>query len=152
VSTGMLTRIAGEFLLRLLEQPDALIVQQRVEDLGHDCLRDLTECGALISAGASRSIVVECDGEPRSVDLVWIEQRTAYGYFDAADGYVFPPVASFSLLRIDVTWWLRWLTDHLALVNAAKPVVLVENRAWDLGELWVTVRDQRLWHRIDGVI
>jgi hypothetical protein len=62
--------------------------------------------------------------------------------FDAADGYVFPPVASFSLLRLDIAWWLRWLADHLALVNAAKPVVLVENRAWDLGELWVTKRSK----------
>lgn len=137
-----LTRAAGELVLRLLEQPQASIHAQLVQDLGLGPAEELLASGALLPDGGAKSLALLNDTESRYIDLAWNDQRLGYGYFDAADGFVVPPAASLQTFRLRIEWWLDWLAEELGLVNAGRPYQLVTDHAWDIGDLWVTPRSK----------
>jgi hypothetical protein len=135
-----LSRAAGEFLIRLVEQEPPVALQSTLDEFAGDIGRELIAVGALIAHGSARSVTLFDEDPPRNVDLIWLDQERAYGYFSAIDGFVIPDQNSLQLYRVDFGWWLRWLTAALDLVNAGKPTVVVTDTCWVLGNIWVTSR------------
>jgi hypothetical protein len=59
----------------------------------------------------------------------------------ARDGcYVRVPAEALRILRLDFQWWLQWLASHLELTGSGNPVALVQELAWDIGDLWLDRR------------
>src|ERR1700681_1536379 len=83
-----LSRRSGELLLRVLEQTEPVIAAVATEELHSGVASALLATGALAHERASRTALVADDGGSRFVDLAWYPDRSAYGYFDAADGHV----------------------------------------------------------------
>jgi hypothetical protein len=137
-----LTRATGEFVLKLLEQPQASIHAQLIEDLGLAPAEELLACGALVRDASAKSLAVVDEAGSRFVKLDWNDQHRGYGYFDAADGFVVPPAAALQIFRLRIEWWLAWVAEELGLVNAGRPYELVGRHAWDIGDLWVTPRSK----------
>lgn len=135
-----LSRAAGEFLIRLVEQEPPVALQSTLDEFAGDVGRELIAAGALIADGSTRSVTLFDEDPPRNVDLIWLDQQRAYGYFSAIDGFVIPDHNSLQLYRVDFGWWLRWLTAALDLVNAGKPTVVVTDTCWVVGDIWVTSR------------
>jgi hypothetical protein len=135
-SPTLLTREEGELVLSLLEQRHCRIVGSTVDELGFDISR-LVSAGFLQPVGTAQSVFTGDGAEAGFRDLARIDSQQP-AYFDAADGMMVPPVAAITLYQLDLPWWLRWLAEQLDLVDAGKPVELVPNHAWDLGNFWVT--------------
>jgi hypothetical protein len=133
-----LSRAAGELLLRLIDQNPPVVVQVTLDDFNAEAGRELIAAGALVAEGFARSITLFDDDEPRNVDLVWLDQQSAYGYFSAADGFVIPNPKSLQFYRADFGWWLKWLTAELNLVNGGKPTIVISDTCWIAGDIWVT--------------
>jgi hypothetical protein len=135
-----LSRAAGELFLRLIDQNPPVVLQTTLDEFNVEAGRELVTAGALVTNGFARSIVSFEDEAPRNVDLIWLDHKSAYGYFSATDGFVIPDQNSLQLYQVDFGWWLRWLTAALDLVNAGKPTVVVTDTCWVLGDIWVTSR------------
>jgi hypothetical protein len=135
-----LGRAAGELLLRLVEQEPSVILQATLDEFEAAAGRELVAAGALVSDGIARSVTFFDDDAPRNVDLVWLDQSGAYGYFSAADGFVIPDPKSLQLYRVDHGWWLNWMTRELDLQKSGKPIELVAGRASEIGELRISPR------------
>jgi hypothetical protein len=136
-----LSRAAGEFLLRIIDQNPPVILQMTLNEFDLKSGNELVAAGALVSDGFARSITLFEDEGPRNVDLLWLDQKAAYGYFSASDGLVVPDQKSLRLYRVDFGWWFRWLTAALDLVNAGKPLNVVPDACWILGNIWLLQRD-----------
>jgi hypothetical protein len=130
----LISRRGGTLLLRLLEQPQPVITHNLLMGLAGG---DLSSSGALKSDGLLRSVITMEDDGPRAVDLEWLPDHKAYGYF-SPDGYILPDPKDLQSYKLDVAWWLKWLASELALVDAGVPFELVKGEAWDLGNCWVT--------------
>lgn len=131
-----LTRAEGDLILSLLEQPNSCIVGSAMDELGFDADR-LVSSGMLQPIGTMQSVFTGDGAEAGFRDLARVDGSPP-GYFDAADGMVFPPVGAITLYKLDLRWWLKWLVDALDLVDAGNPAELVPDHAWDIGNLWVT--------------
>lgn len=134
-----LTRRGGELLLRILEQSRPAIAAAALQDFPSDLPAELIKLGALERNGASRAALVPGDDDgPAFRDLTWQAGRKSYGYFDAFDGNVVLAPESQMLYRVALPWWLAWLADSLQLTNSGQPTELVQESAWDIGDLWIT--------------
>jgi hypothetical protein len=129
-----ISRRDGTLLLRLLEQQQPVITHDLLMGLAGG---DLISSGALKSDGFLRSVITMEDDGPRAVDLEWLPDLKAYGYF-SLDGYILPDPKDLHSYTLDLGWWLKWLASELALVDAGVPFELVKGEAWDLGNCWVT--------------
>ncbi|EAQ34129.1 hypothetical protein NB311A_09401 [Nitrobacter sp. Nb-311A] len=129
-----ISRRDGTLLLRLLEQQQPVITHDLLMGLAGG---DLISGGALKAESVSTSVMVMDDDGPRAVDLEWISDHRAYGYF-SPDGYILPDPKDLQSYKLDVAWWLKWLASELALVDTGMPYELVKGEAWDLGNFWVT--------------
>jgi hypothetical protein len=134
----VLPRLDGDLILTLLEQVEPIVAGEVLEELSAEAGRALMALGALLPNGAARTTMMAGDDSARFVDLDWLPDRNAYGYFDAADGVVVPDATSQALYRLNLSWWLSWLATALALTNAGRPAELVPGQAWDIGDLWIT--------------
>jgi hypothetical protein len=135
-----LSRAAGELLLRIIDQNPPVILQMTLNEFDLKSGSELVAAGALVPDGFARSITLFEDEGPRNVDLLWLDQKIAYGYFSASDGLVVPDQKSLQLYRADFGWWFRWVTAALDLVNAGKPLNVVPDACWILGDIWVSSR------------
>jgi hypothetical protein len=140
MTSKRLGRAAGELLLRLIEQEPSVILQATLDEFEAAAGRELVAAGALVSDGIARSVTFFDDDSPRNVDLVWLDQSGAYGYFSAPDGYVIPDPKSLQLYRVNHGWWLNWMTRELDLQKSGKPIELVAGRASEIGELRISPR------------
>lgn len=131
-------RLDGDFILALLEQVKPIAAGEVLEELSTQAGRVLINLGALLPNGAARTTTMACDDGVKFVNLDWLPDRNANGYFDAADGVVVPDATSQALYRLNLSWWLSWLATALALTNAGRPTELVPGQAWDIGDLWIT--------------
>ena len=129
-----LARNAGELLLALLEQRQPAIAGSVLADLDPDIRLQLRSSGCLQRTSVRQSIQVVGEAGAAAVDLTWLGDRECYGYFDPADGWVIPDPEEITLYRLDTAWWLAWLTAELDLINAGRPIELVPDHAWDLGD------------------
>lgn len=136
--TRVLSRRTGEFLLALLEQPRPAIAGAALEDLDPGIGPELTANGSLRPVSASRSIQIADDNGISTLCLSWAPDVERYAYFDAADGWVAPDPEELQVYRLDISWWLAWLADQLALENAGKPTELISDHAWDLGDIRIS--------------
>ncbi|MDS4011699.1 MAG: hypothetical protein RKK15_09890 [Defluviicoccus sp.] len=133
-----LARNAGELLLALLEQRQPAIAGSVLADLDPDIRLQLRGSGCLQRTSVRQSIQVVDEAGAATVDLQWLDAHQRYGLFDAADGWVIPDPEEITLYRLDTAWWLAWLTAELDLVNAGRPIELVADHAWDLGDFRVS--------------
>ena len=132
-----LSRRTGEFLLALLEQPRPAVAGGALEDLDPHIGAELTANGSLQLLSSRQSIHIIGDDGAITRDLDWADgERLAY--FDAADGWVAPDPEELKVYRLDTGWWLAWLAGELSLENAGKPIVLVPDHAWDLGDIRIS--------------
>jgi hypothetical protein len=134
-----LSRQLGALLLRMLEREQPVI--------SHELLSEQAEPAPLVSAGAltperfATSVMLMEEDGPRAVDLEWIADRNAYGYF-TADGYMVPDQTTLKYYQLNVNWWLSWLSNELELVDVGTPFELVKGHAWDLGDRWTSRRSK----------
>lgn len=133
-----LARNAGELLLALLEQRRPAIAGSVLADLDHDIAIPLRSAGCLQRTSVRQSIQIVDEAGAAAVDLQWLTTPGRYGYFDAADGWVTPDPEEITLYRLDARWWLAWLTAELLLINSGRPIELVGDHAWDLGDFRVS--------------
>jgi len=137
-----LSRAAGELLLRLIEHNSLTIDGSTLAVFSADAGQELIDKGALVDAGMSRSFALFDDdsGAARSIDLEWLGDRQAYGYFSASEGYVVPSQDALRLYRLKIEWWLKWLSTALGLRKSGRPVEILPGHAWEIGELAITPR------------
>ncbi|WP_291856626.1 hypothetical protein [Bradyrhizobium sp.] len=135
-----LSRGAGELFLRLIDHNPPVVLQMTLDEFSVKAGRELVAAGALVADGFARSITSFEDETPRNVDLIWLDNESAYGYFSPTDGFVIPDQKSIQLYRADFGWWLRWLTAALDLVNAGRPFIVVPDACWVVGDICVTSR------------
>jgi hypothetical protein len=127
-----LSRRQGTLLLRLLEREQSVISHQMLTEQAGTL--DLVPAGALRTKRFSGSIVLMEEDGPQAVELEWLPDRKAYGYF-TADGYVEPDPTVLQSYMLNMDWWLNWLAVELDLVGSVMPFELVQGQAWDLGSL-----------------
>lgn len=132
-----LARNAGELLLALLEQRRPAVTCSVFADLDPDIGLQLRSSGCLRRTSVRQSIQIVDAGGAAAVDLQWLNAHERYGYFDPADGWVTPDPEEITVYRLDASWWLAWLTAELDLINAGRPIELVADHAWDLGDFRV---------------
>lgn len=134
-----LSRRGGELVLRLLEQSDPVIGGANLATHDPATRQEMLASGALLAGQPARSITLfdDEDATPRNVDLEWLADREAYGYF-TPDGYVVPDPIGLQSYRLNIDWYLKWLAAELDFAGTAIPFELVKGEAWDLGNLWVS--------------
>lgn len=129
-----LARNAGELLLALLEQRQPAIAGSVLAHLDPNIRFQLRGSGCLQRTSVRQSILVVGEAEAAAFDLQWLDTHQRYGHFDPADGWVIPDPEEITLYRLDTAWWLAWLTAELDLINAGRPIELVADHTWDLGD------------------
>lgn len=99
---------------------------------------DLLSLGALKPDGPVTFGLTNADDDIEYSEFQWDSIRQAYGRFDLKDGFVKAESGSLSQYRLDMLWWLSWISQSLGLVNSSRPTELVHGTAWDIGDIWIS--------------
>jgi hypothetical protein len=108
----VLSRPDGDLILSLLEQVEPIIIGEVLEELSPTAGRVLLNMGALLPDGMACTTTVVCDRGVSFVDINWLSDRNARGYFDVADGMVAPEASSLHIFRLDFELVVRLAREH----------------------------------------
>jgi hypothetical protein len=123
--------------LSIAESSRMEISQATVDDFYTTAGAALVAVGALKPDGFEPVTVSQADHDDATVTLTWSGELKGYVYFSPAIGVVRVDDDRLRCLKLDFSWFLRWIARHLGVEATARPASLVPDRLWDLGDIWV---------------
>jgi hypothetical protein len=137
---AQLSHAAVDLLLTIVETPSMAISGAALDGYHAAAGAELIAAGALEADGFEPLAVCEADHEDAVVNLVWDGEARRHEYFSPAAGMVAVEDHALRRLRVRPSWFLGWIARELGVVGAVRPVELVPDRLWDLGDLWLGER------------
>jgi hypothetical protein len=136
MSGDELDQAAGEFLLRLIENPEPVIAASTLADYAPDAGRSLIAAELLKPDGMVEALTDTSDHDDVPVTLQFDADRSRYGYVGAA-GWVDVPEERLRLYRADITALVRRLSFRLV---PRRPALheLIEGVLYDIGDVQLT--------------
>jgi hypothetical protein len=101
---------------------------------------ELVAAGALDADGFEPVAVSQADHDDGVVSLAWDGDARQHAYFSPAAGMVAVEDHALRRLCVRSSWLLDWLARELGIAGAVRPVELVPNHLWDLGDVWLGKR------------
>lgn len=71
------------------------------------------------------------------MSLTWSSELSGYGYFSPTAGLVRIDDERLLRFKLDTSWFLQWVARDLGSATGARPVCLIADRYWDLGDIWL---------------
>ena len=139
-ATARLSHAAVDLLLTIIETPSMAISGAALDGYYPAAGAELIAAGTLEVEGFEPVAVSKADHDDAVVSLVWDADARRHGYFSPAAGMVAVEGHTLRRLRVHTSWVLDWLARELGVVGAVRPVDLVPDRFWDLGDLWLGER------------
>ncbi len=133
-----MVRLAGELLLKLADALNPVIHGQILNETYSEIAGDLIRLGALKPDGPVTFGLTNTECDIAYSEFQWDSTRQAYGRFDPTDGFVEADRGGRNLYRLDMLWWLIWISQSLDLVNSSRPTEVVRGMAWDIGDIWIS--------------
>lgn len=131
---------AADLLLMIAEMPDMVISGAVLYDFYPHAGRMLIDVGALKADGFETVAASQADHDDAVVHLAWSAEKGGYAYFSPGAGLVRVDDDALVRFRLTASWFLDWLGGQLGLGAVARPVCLVPDRLWDLGDAWLGER------------
>jgi len=139
-ANGRLSQVAVDLLVVIAEAPDLVISGIALSDYHADAGAELIAAGALQPDGFEAVAVSQSDHEDAVVSVVWDGEKNKHGYFSPAVGMVDVDDRALCRFRLQPSWLLGWLARELGFSGVTRPVELVPDRLWDLGDVWLGER------------
>jgi hypothetical protein len=139
-ATARLSHAAVDLLLTIIETPSMAISGAALDGYHAGAGAELVAAGALEADGFEPVAVSQADHDDAVVSLAWDGDARRHGYFSPTAGMVAVEDHALRRLRVRPSWLLDWLASELGLVGAVRPVELVPNHLWDLGDVWLGER------------
>jgi hypothetical protein len=136
---------AVDLLLSIAESPRMAISATALDDFHEEVGLALLTAGAIKPDGFEAVAVSQADHDDAIVGLTWSSELGGYAYFSPTAGLVRIDGDTLRCFKLDTSWFLQWIGRHLGSGMGAKPVCLIADRFWDLGDIWLgaTKRMQR---------
>ncbi len=138
--TKPISHRAGDLILAIMETPGMTISATALDDYHAEAGAELIALGALEPVGFEPVTVSQADHDDAMVGVVWDGDAGGYGYFSPAVGMVAVKNQAIGRYRLRPSWLLAWIAEELGLATGVRPVDLVPDRAWDLGDVWLGER------------
>lgn len=135
-----LSHAAVDLLLTIIETPSMAISGAALDGYHAGAGGELVAAGALEADGFEPVAVSQADHDDAAVSLVWDGDARRHGYFSPTAGMVAVEDHALRRLRVRPSWLLDWLARELGFAGAVRPVELVPDRLWDLGDVWLGER------------
>jgi hypothetical protein len=140
--TPRLTRQSVELLFEIFEQPEPVLSGAVLADMVCAEGDPLVAAGLMVpngheAADSSR----EHDDQP--LDLTWLPDRQAFGYFDASRGWISVDCARLTRYRIDEQAMADALLARFG-TQAGRGKSWVPETVWDLGDIRIPHRTKRV--------
>jgi hypothetical protein len=132
-----LSQAAVDLLVVIAETPDLVISGIALTDYHADAGAELIAAGALQPDGFEPVAVSQADHDDTMVSVVWDGEKRRHGYFSPAVGMVDVDDRALCRFRLRPSWLLGWLAGELGFSGVTRPVELVPDRLWDLGDIWL---------------
>ena len=139
-ATARLSHAAVNLLLTIIETPSMVISGAALDGYHARAGAELVAAGALDADGFEPVAVSQADHDDGVVSLAWDGDARRHAYFSPAAGMVAVEDHALRRLRVRSSWLLDWLARELGIAGAVRPVELVPNHVWDLGDLWLGER------------
>ncbi len=135
-----LSQAAVDLLIVIAETPSLAISGTALGNFHVDAGAELIAAGALQPDGFEPVTVSLADHDDAAVSVSWNSETGRHEYFSPTAGMV--PVEDDVLrrFRLQMPWLLGWIVEHLGLGAGGRPVDLVSDRLWDLGDVWLGER------------
>lgn len=139
-ATARLSHAAVDLLLTIIETPSMAISGAALDGYHAGAGAELVAVGALEADGFEPVAVSQADHDDAVVSLAWDGDARRHAYFSPAAGMVAVDDHALRRLRVRPSWLLDWLAREFGYAGAVRPVDLVPDRLWDLGDLWLGER------------
>jgi hypothetical protein len=128
---------AVDLLLSIAESPGIAISHATLEDFHMTAGTALVAVGALKADDFEAVAPSQADHDDAAVSLTWSSELNGYAYFSPAVGLVRVDDDRLRRFKLDFSWFLQWIALHLGIRTTARPLCLVPDRLWDLGDIWL---------------
>ena len=135
---------AVDFLLSVVETPDAIVTGSTLDDYFGAVAPALKVNGILQPNDHQRAAVSLADHEDEPVNLDWSPEHRSYGYFSPSAGWVTVPGDRMASFCVDFDKLFDQLLDRLDLSSRSSPRVLVPGLLWEVGEVRLPGRSKRV--------
>lgn len=135
-----LSHAVVNLLLTIVETPSMAISGAALDGYHAGAGAELVAAGAFEAGGFEPVAVSQADHDDAVVSLAWDGDARRHAYFSSAAGMVAVEDHALRRLRFRPSWLLDWLARELGFAGAVRPVELVSDRLWDLGDLWLGER------------
>ncbi len=132
-----LSHAAIDLLLGIVESPSMSIAGAVLDGYHAGAGAELVNAGALQADGFEPVAVSQADHDDAPVSLVWDGEKRRHGYFSPAAGMVAVEDRALLRFRLQPAWLLGWIAGELGFAGVMRPVELVPDRLWDLGDIWL---------------
>ena len=139
-----LTLSALELLLNTVETPEAAISGVVLDDYYASEAAVLKETGLLKPHGHEAVSVSQADHDDAPVTLSWSAEDEGLGYFSPAAGWVTVPEDQVARFQVDVPTVIRELMGQVVWPARLGPVPLVPDLLWEIGDVRLGRRTQRV--------
>lgn len=139
-ATARLSHAAVDLLLTIIETPSMVISGAALDGYHARAGAELVAAGALDADGFEPVAVSQADHDDGVVSLAWDGDARRHAYFSPAAGMVAVEDHALRRLRVRSSWLLDWLARELGIAGAVRPVELVPNHLWGLGDVWLGER------------
>lgn len=140
VRTMSISHRAAELLLTIMDLPTMAVSAIALDDYHSEAGAELMALGALESDGFEPVVVSQADHDDAMVSAIWDGDAGGYGTFSPAVGMVPIDNRAIGRYRLCSSWVVGWIAAEVGLSSGARPVELVPDRVWDLGDVWLGER------------
>lgn len=127
-------------MLSIMEMPNMGISAAVLDEYHSEAGAELLALGALEPDVFEPIAVSQADYSDAVVTAVWDGEVGGYGTFSPARGMVAIESRSMNRYRLRSSWLIGWIAAELGLSNGGRPVELVSDRVWDMGDVWLGER------------
>ncbi len=139
-----ISREAVELLFSIIETPGLTISATVLDDYYCRAAAELKAFGMLILDGFEAVAVSQADHDDAMVSTTWDSDTGGYGYFSPAAGWVTVPDEQIARFRLDFPTVVARLMLRAEWPSRVGPVSLVPGLLWEIGDVRLGRRTQRV--------
>jgi len=139
-----LSPAALELLLSAIETPETVISGVVLDDYHSSEALVLKATGLLKPHGHEAAVASQADHDDAPVTLSWSAENGGLGYFSPTAGWVTVPDDQIARFQVDVPAVIGELMDRVDWPSRSRPVPLVPDLLWEIGDVRLGRRTQRV--------
>jgi len=139
-----LSPAALELLLSAIETPETVISGVVLDDYHSSEALVLKATGLLKPHGHKAAVASQADHDDAPVTLSWSAENGGLGYFSPTAGWVTVPDDQIARFQVDVPAVIGELMDRVDWPSRSRPVPLVPDLLWEIGDVRLGRRTQRV--------